>query len=159
MSPLACVFLGIGAFGVVLMVVAVRYGHSPADIARKLADGSGVRRVTARQLRHELRLARHELDGAGQYIGGLERDRRELSALLEHRGKALAEAANRIVALEADVADLAALRKENTRLHSALANATAVRPLAAPTAADASALPDGAQEYADQTTTAWRARA
>jgi len=154
-------FLGVSGLGVGLFGAAVRYGHSPVDVARKLVDGSGARRVTARQLRHELRLTRHELAGAGQYIHGLEQDRRDLSAQLERRSTQLVQATKRIADLEAEAASHGAVRDENTRLRSELANATAVRPLLAsqPPADDASALPDDAQEFADQTATAWRTRA
>lgn len=63
--------------------------------------------------------------------------------------------------LARQVADAAELRQEVTQLRAALANATAVRPLPPARAddADASVLPDAAQEFTDTTATAWRVSA
>jgi hypothetical protein len=129
-------FLGVSAIGTGLVVVAIRYGQGPTDAARRLVDGTGVRRITARQLRHQLRLTEHELAGAGQYIGGLEQDRRELSGTLERVSGELADAntmlvnvARRVVDLEGQVHEMGQLREKNTELRAQLANLTAVRPL------------------------------
>ncbi|MGW1796874.1 hypothetical protein ACWCQN_12895 [Streptomyces sp. NPDC001984] len=104
--------------------------------ARKLVHAGGAHRLTARQLRHELRLAEHQLEGAGHYIAGLERDRRELSAELERvRGElddanaTLVKAADRIVELEGQQHEVAQLREANTALKAQLSNVHAVRPL------------------------------
>jgi predicted nucleic acid-binding Zn-ribbon protein len=74
-------------------------------------------------------------------------------------GKESAE--QRVTDLEDQLKDYDAVRAENTRLTSALANATAMRQLLpGPSPADdASALPDELQQFADQTSAAWRARA
>ncbi|MFI5973584.1 hypothetical protein [Streptomyces sp. NPDC051452] len=145
---IAYLFLGVSGLGAGAVVVAVRYGYGPIEAARKAFEGSGARRITSRQLRDELRQARHQLAGAGQYIAGLEVDRGELSALLEQaEGRHLQETAG--------------LRRQITELRAALDNAHAMRSLhLGPSPADdASALPDGVQEFADQTATAWRASA
>ncbi|MEU1596165.1 hypothetical protein ABZ468_25730 [Streptomyces sp. NPDC005708] len=125
--------------------------------ARKLVRASGVHRLTARQLRHELRLAEHQLAGAGEYIAGLERDRGELSAELDEANEMLVKVAQRVVDLEGQLREAAQLRETNKALRAELANDRAVRPLQPATGPDASALPDGEQEFADQTATAWRA--
>ncbi|MGW0583523.1 hypothetical protein ACWD25_48195 [Streptomyces sp. NPDC002920] len=133
---IAYVFLGVSGTGVALVIAAVRWGHSAADLARHLVEGSGTRRITARQARHQLRLTRHELAGAGEYIGRLERDRRELSAGLERltgeRGElraALEKATLRIADLEETARRADRVRELNTALKAQLANLTAIRPL------------------------------
>lgn len=165
---IAYAFLGVAGAGVGLLVVAIRHGYGPVEAICRAMDGTGVRRLTARQLCHELRLARHELAGAGEYIGRLERDRRELSGELEritdqlHGTRAdLDKAGLHIADLEEQLAGFDATCVENTWLRAALANATAMRQLLpGPSPADdASALPDHVQEFADQTATAWRASA
>ncbi|MFI1767473.1 hypothetical protein ACH41H_36240 [Streptomyces sp. NPDC020800] len=145
---IAYLFLGIGGLGTGLAVVAVRYGYGPAEAARKAVEGSGVCRITARQIRHELRQTQHQLAGAGQHIAGLERDCRELSALLEKADDRHQEKTTGLV-------------RENTELRAALENARARRRLLpGPSPADdASALPDQVQQFADETATAWRASA
>ncbi|WP_432169115.1 hypothetical protein [Streptomyces sp. 1222.5] len=145
---IAYLFLGVGGLGTGAVVIAVRYGYGPVEATRKAIEGSGVRRITRGQLRHELRQARHQLAGAGEYIAGLERDRGQLSALLE-----TAEDRHR--------EQTEGLRSEITELRAALDNARAMRQLhPGPSPADdASALPDHVQEFADQTALAWRASA
>jgi predicted RNase H-like nuclease (RuvC/YqgF family) len=161
-------FLSVGCLGTVLVVAAVRYGYSPAEAARKAVEGSGVRRITARQLRHNLRLAEHELAGAGEYISRLERDRRELSALLEQRSaeldsakEQLAKATRQIHERDQQLDAFDATCAENTSLRAELDNARAMRQqLPGPSPADdASALPDDVQEFVDATAGAWRAGA
>ncbi|MFD1656947.1 hypothetical protein ACFSL4_01530 [Streptomyces caeni] len=134
---IAYVFLGGGCTGVGLLIAAVRYGRSAADIARRIVDDGGARRITARQLRHELRLARHELAGAGEYITRLKQDRRELSGALEHaHGRTddltaqLEKAARQIAELDEQLRDADQLREANAALTARLANVTAIRPLA-----------------------------
>ncbi|MFF8406965.1 hypothetical protein ACF06P_35730 [Streptomyces sp. NPDC015684] len=145
---IAYLFLGVGGLGTGGVVIAVRYGYGPVEATRKAIEGSGLRRITARQLRHELRQTDHQLAGARQYIAGLERDRGELSALLEQSEDRHREQNE-------------GLRQEITELRAALDNARAMRQLhPGPSPADeASALPDSAQEFADQTALAWRASA
>ncbi|MFI6248987.1 hypothetical protein [Streptomyces sp. NPDC051016] len=161
-------FLSVAGLGVALVVAAVRYGYSPAEAARKAVEGSGLRRITARQLRHDLRLARHELAGADEYVEALERDRRELSALLEQRSgeldtakEQLTKAVRQIAERDEQLAAFDATCAENTRLRAQLDNAQAMRQLyPGPSPADdASALSDEAQEFVNQTPTAWRASA
>ncbi|WP_128803678.1 MULTISPECIES: hypothetical protein [unclassified Streptomyces] len=74
-------------------------------------------------------------------------------------GKESAE--QRIKELEQQLKAFDAICAENTQLRSDLANARAVRQLwPGPSPADdASSLPDELQQFADQTATAWRARA
>lgn len=164
---IACACVVVAGLGVV-EIVAIRYGYGPVQVARKAVEGSGVRRITSRQLRHELRLAQHQLAGAGQYITGLENDRQELSGLLEQRTgeldtlkEQLAKAGQQIVERDQQLAAFDATCAENTRLRAELDNARAMRQLhPGPSPADdASALPDAVQEFVDATATAWRVRA
>ncbi|MET9081397.1 hypothetical protein ABZX77_05750 [Streptomyces sp. NPDC004237] len=165
---IAYAFLSVGGIGAALIVVAVRYGYGPAEAARKAIEGTGARRITARQLRHELRLAEHQLAGVEHHIADLKRDRRELSDLLEQRGgdlddlkEQLAKAVLQIAERDEQLAAFDATCAENTRLRAELENATAMRSLlSGPSPADdASALSDDAQQFIDQTRTAWRASA
>ncbi|MER5909543.1 hypothetical protein ABT124_03305 [Streptomyces sp. NPDC001982] len=104
--------------------------------ALRLVHASGAHRLTARQLRHELRLAEHQLTGAGHYIAGLERDQRELCAELERvRGQRdglnedQEKARLRIEDLEESEREAAQLRDTNRALQARVANLTSIRPL------------------------------
>ena len=144
------------------VIVATRYGQSATDRARLFIKGPGLRRLTARQLRHELRLTRHELAGAGEYIRRLEQDRRASEGVAAERDDlkaALERAGLRIADLEEQLRDAGRIHEQNTALTSALANVHAIRPLLPAPAHEASALPVDEQEFADDTATAWRARA
>jgi hypothetical protein len=81
--------------------------------------------------------------------------RKELDETAEH----LVAARTRILDLEEQLGPFDRLCADNTRLRAELANARAVRSLyPGPSPADdASALPDGVQEFVDDTATAWRA--
>ncbi|MFJ8153893.1 hypothetical protein [Streptomyces sp. NPDC094468] len=158
---IAYAFAALAALGVAVVVVAVRYGYGPVEGARKAFVASGGRRVTARQLRHELRIAEHQLAGAAQYIAGLERDRRELSVRLEQAASQLDETKDALTEAEKQLKAFDSTCAENTRLRAELDNARAMRSLhPGPSPADdASALPDSAQEFVDATAGSWRATA
>ncbi|GAB2714732.1 hypothetical protein [Streptomyces bullii] len=127
---IAYVFLGVGCTGVVGLILIV--------VAWRSGTGSGARRatLTKSEMRHELLLARHQLDGSGHYIGRLEHDLgdayEELDATRDQRDNALAaveKAGLRIAELEEQVRDRDQLRDTVRALKAELANARRITPL------------------------------
>ncbi|MFF7966704.1 hypothetical protein ACFZC3_15220 [Streptomyces sp. NPDC007903] len=140
-------FLGAGAAG----VVGVVYWAGPA------ARGAHRYVVPRAVLRAE---AARSSAAADEMAGALLAMVARLHHALSQRNDALRllhRAETLVEQLDEQVADRQQLAAEVIRLRAALANATAVRPLACPDD-DASALPDLDQEWTDTTRTAWTAR-
>ncbi|MFJ2719425.1 hypothetical protein [Streptomyces sp. NPDC087437] len=149
---IAYVFLSVGVAG----VGAVAYYMAPA--------GRGVHRYVVPRSVLRAEAARHaaaaeeatsKLVGLAVEFDAVSVERDDLKADLDKAGQ-------RIEELEDQVRDRDQLRETNTALEAALANSRKVSQL--PPHGDtpppsASALPDHAQEFVNDTTTAWRARA
>ncbi|MGP4085445.1 hypothetical protein [Streptomyces sp. KR55] len=142
------VFLSVGVAGTVAFV----YFMAPAGrgMHRYVAPRSELRAEAARSSAEAEELA-CKLVGLASELDAIGGERDDLKAALEKAGLRIAE-------LEEQLRDADQLRETNTALKSQLANVTAIRPLR-PADDGVSALPDDAQEFADQTATAWRARA
>lgn len=145
---IAALFLTLGTAG----TAGVLYAVAPA--------GRGLHRyvVPRAQLRAEAAKSSEAADELACKLVGLTSELEgayaELRAALTDKEKAEQVAAG----LEEQLRGFDALCEENSELRASLANATAIRPLR-PADDSVSALPDAAQEFADLTSTAWRARA
>ncbi|MFJ6841410.1 hypothetical protein ACIQRE_01935 [Streptomyces griseoluteus] len=141
-------FLGAGAAG----VAGVAYWAAPA------ARGAHRYVVPRAVLRAE---AARASAAADQMASDLLALNARLHHTLSQRNAALRllhQAEQLVEQLDEQVADRQQLAAEVTRLRAALANATAVTPLACPDD-DVSALPDLDQEWTDTTRTAWTVHA
>lgn len=113
-----------------------------------------VLRATITGLEEQLADRDTKLVGINAELNGAYDELRDALIGKESAEKQAAELEQELTAFDAVCAD-------NTRLRAELANATAVRQLyPGPSPADdASAMPDELQQFANQTSTAWRARA
>ncbi|MFJ2004743.1 hypothetical protein [Streptomyces chartreusis] len=148
---IAYLFLGLGAAG----AAGVIYYLAPA--------GRGLHRyvVPRSVLRAEAVTSTAAADELACKLVGLASEHDAVCGQRDDLVAALEKAGIRIADLEDQLRAFDMTCAENSRLRSELANATAMRsalPGLSP-ADDASALPDALQEFADQTTTAWRTRA
>ncbi|MGW6292439.1 hypothetical protein [Streptomyces sp. NPDC055058] len=132
--------------------LAVAYSVAPA--------GRGLHRyvVPRSRLRADIGRLEREADDLTCTVIQLAGENTVLRKERDEASELAATGQEQILLLHEQLAAFDQLCLENTQLRAQLANATAYRPL---TAADdqVSALPDQAQEYANTTATAWRARA
>lgn len=125
--------------------------------------GRGLHRhvVPRAKLRADIARLEAEAESLACNIVGLLLSRHEARRERDDALEALTVASVRIDDLEKQLTAFDALCAENTQLRAELDNARAMRQLLpGPSPADdASALPDEAQEFANETATAWRASA